>query len=65
MPAPLTGIKVLDFSRAQQGPYCTVMLSDMGAEILKVEPIEGESGRGIGEEGQMGIRPYFVAHDRG
>lgn len=44
----LEGIRVLDFTRAQFGPYATVMLGDMGAEIWKVENIEGgDLGRDV------------------
>ena len=65
MSRPLDGIRILDFTWAQQGPYATVMLSDMGAEIIKVEPRGGEMGRNA-VAGQTVIpRPYFVAHDRG
>jgi len=61
---PLAGIRILDFTWAQQGPYATVMLSDMGAEIIKVEHREGERGRWA-TSGQPQPVPYFVAHDRG
>jgi crotonobetainyl-CoA:carnitine CoA-transferase CaiB-like acyl-CoA transferase len=37
MSRPLEGIRILDFTWAQQGPFATVLLSDMGAEIIKVE----------------------------
>jgi crotonobetainyl-CoA:carnitine CoA-transferase CaiB-like acyl-CoA transferase len=54
MKGPLDGIKVLDFTRYQNGPHATVMLSDMGADVLKVEtPAGGDLGRalGIGKDG--------------
>lgn len=36
---PLAGIKVLDFSRILSGPYASMVLADLGAEVVKVEPI--------------------------
>ena len=64
MPGPLEGIRILDFTWAQQGPFATVLLSDMGAEIIKVENREGERGR-WGTRDMPKPVPYFVAHDRG
>ena len=67
MSRPLEGVRVLDFTWAQQGPYATVMLSDMGAEIIKIEPRRGDMGRNIvfSSGGIPAPAPYFVAHDRG
>lgn len=65
MGRPLEGIRILDLTWAQQGPYATVMLSDMGAEIIKIEPRQGELGRCIVPDASVQPAPYFVAHDRG
>lgn len=43
--APLAGIKVLDFSKLMPGPMCTQLLGDLGADIIKVEPLDGEPAR--------------------
>jgi crotonobetainyl-CoA:carnitine CoA-transferase CaiB-like acyl-CoA transferase len=65
MKGPLDGIKVLDFTRYQNGPHATVMLSDMGAEVLKVEtPAGGDLGRALGL-GPDGFCAYFEALNRG
>src|SRR5579859_5373260 len=53
---PLTGIKVVDFTRYLAGPFCTQILGDYGAEILKVEPVVGARGE-MGDE--SGKDTYF------
>ena len=65
MPSPLEGITILDFTRYQNGPHATVMLSDMGADVLKVEmPGDGDPGRSLGLQPD-GFCAYFEGHNRG
>ncbi|CAG2146768.1 Acetyl-CoA:oxalate CoA-transferase [Cupriavidus yeoncheonensis] len=45
---PLHGLKVLDFSRVLAGPFCSAMLADAGAEVVKIEPFEGDDYRQMG-----------------
>ena len=65
MTTPLAGIRILDFTRYQQGPFATVMLADMGAEVIKVEdPSGGDFGRRMWKE-KDGFTAFFESLDRG
>ena len=64
MRAPLTGIRVLDFTRVLAGPYCTKLLRDLGADILKVEPPAGDISR-LAVPQQSGISLYFAQQNAG
>ena len=63
-PGPLSGITVLDLTRVLAGPYCTMILSDLGARIIKVEPPGGDDSRGYGPWLE-GDSAYFMSLNRG
>ena len=66
MAQPLAGLKVLDFSHALAGPYCTLLLADSGAEIYKLEPRHlGDMGRGWGPPFAGDQASFFLGLNRG
>ena len=73
MDGPLTGITVIDLTRVLAGPYCTMVLADLGARVIKVEPPgRGDDARHIGPfldraDGDGGGRKsaYFMSLNRG
>ena len=65
MARALDGIKIIDFSKALAGPYCTMLLADMGAEVIKVEmPGSGDDSRGWGPPFIEGEAAYFLSVNR-
>jgi len=66
MSAPLAGIRVLDFSRVLAGPYCSMFLADMGADVVKVErPGLGDDTRQFGPPFSQGMSTYYLSINRG
>lgn len=61
---PLDGIKVLDLTRVLAGPYCTALLADLGAEVIKLEPPRGDDYRAIGPF-LKGESALFTLNNRG
>ena len=65
MPGALEGLKVVDLSRVLGGPYCAQMLADHGAEVIKVEPPQGDETRLWGPPfDKDGISAYFAGINR-
>jgi len=62
---PLEAIRVLDFSHALAGPYCTLLLADYGAEVFKLESRAGDMGRGWGPPFAGGEAHVFLGLNRG
>jgi crotonobetainyl-CoA:carnitine CoA-transferase CaiB-like acyl-CoA transferase len=63
--APLQGLRVLDLSRVLAGPYCTMLLADLGADVVKVErPGTGDETRTWGPPFVGGESAYFLALNR-
>ncbi|MFD0561750.1 CaiB/BaiF CoA transferase family protein [Kitasatospora saccharophila] len=61
--APLDGVRVVDLSSTFMGPYCTMLLAQWGADVVKVEPPEGDVVRAIGDS--RGLGPVFLNVNRG
>ena len=59
----LSGLKVIDLTRVLSGPFCTMLLADMGAEVIKIEPPKGDNVRNQGDMVE-GFSSYFSQFNR-
>ncbi len=66
---PLAGVRVADFTRVLTGPFCTMLLADLGAEVIKIEPPGGDDTRAWGppfQTSELGRESsYFLSVNRG
>lgn len=63
--APLRGVRVLDLTRVVSGPFCTMLLGDLGAEVIKIEePVHGDDSRAFGPPFSGGESAYFLSVNR-
>ena len=65
MSGPLAGVRVLEIGHMLAGPYCGLLLADLGAEVIKIEPPEGDIARQIGPHRSGPHNLYFASLNRG
>ncbi|MGY9054823.1 MAG: CoA transferase, partial [Alphaproteobacteria bacterium] len=61
---PLNGVRVIDLTTVMFGPYCTQIMGEMGADIVKVEGPEGDISRQVGASRSAGMSAAFLIKGR-
>ncbi len=61
---PLSGFRVLDLTQVVSGPFCTQLLGDLGADVIKIEPPEGDSMRRTGRPEKKGFTAAYLNFNR-
>src|SRR5436189_6134204 len=64
MPGPLDGVRIIDVTTVVLGPWATQTLGDLGADIIKVEPPEGDTTRRLGPARHRGMGAFYLACNR-
>jgi crotonobetainyl-CoA:carnitine CoA-transferase CaiB-like acyl-CoA transferase len=64
MSGPLAGIRLIEVGHMLMGPYCAMLLADLGADVIKIEPAEGDISRSIGRNNIGRHNAYFASLNR-
>ncbi|MEV4529955.1 CoA transferase [Streptosporangium sp. NPDC049304] len=65
MSGPLEGVRVIDLGRVASAPFGALILGDLGAEVIKIEDVNGSFDRQIGQPSRNGVEAFFINTNRG